>query len=178
MSSERTILTRSGNGSFNARASAAAMASAARLITVVFGDRHPNAQGPITCFRLANEVVDCLRHETGKRAKKCPLIPVRKKIVIHEYAVAVIACTPLKRQCDEIAKTALRQGVLAGEHSIVGSNPTSGRRCSVSVNKVAPNRRASLAGIGCEKKIQTWPPLPDRDRSSAAGTELKRHVSK
>jgi hypothetical protein len=51
--------------------------------------------------------VNFLRRETGKRAKKCPLIPVRKKIVIHEDAVAIIAYTPLKRQCDEIAKTAL-----------------------------------------------------------------------
>ncbi len=37
----------------------------------------------------------------------------------HEDAVAVVPRAPLKWQCDEIAKTALRQRILTGEQAVV-----------------------------------------------------------
>jgi hypothetical protein len=49
------------------------------------------------------------------------LIRIRKKFVIHKDAVAVVPCTPLKRQCNQIAKSTLRHGVLAREHPVVRS---------------------------------------------------------
>src|SRR5260370_420478 len=47
----------------------------------------------------------------------------------------------------------------------------------VSVNIAAPSCRAVRTGTGSEKKIQTGPPLPDRDRSRAAGPPFARHLS-
>ena len=41
-----------------------------------------------------------------------------------------------------------------------------------------PSFRAVVAGIDRSKKIHTWPPLPDRERSSAAGTLSSRHTAK
>ena len=57
------------------------------------------------------------------------------------------------------------------------AKPISGRCSIVSVRIAAPSCRAVRAGIGSEKKIQTWPPLPERDRSRAAGTPFAWHVS-
>jgi hypothetical protein len=70
----------------------------------------------------------------------------------------------------------------AGKTSWLGKNlsydlkPISLRVSIVSVRMSAPSARASRAGIGSEKKIQTWPPSPERERSSAAGMPLVRHV--
>src|SRR5262245_27414790 len=50
------------------------------------------------------------------------------------------------------------------------AKPISGRRFIARVNSSVPSRRASDAAIGSAKNIQTWPPFPDRDRSSAVGT--------
>ena len=47
----------------------------------------------------------------------------------------------------------------------------------VRVKMAQPSLRAVIAGTACSKKIQTWPPLPDLDRSSAADTHISRQVS-
>jgi len=47
-----------------------------------------------------------------------------------------------------------------------------------SVRRRAPSRRASAPGTGSAKKIQTCPPLPERERSTAAGTCLDRQASR
>ena len=64
-----------------------------------------------------------------------------------------------------------------GKSRSYDANPISGRRSIVSVRSSAPSCRASRAWTGSAKKIYTWPPLPDLDRSSAAGISLRRHVS-
>ena len=50
----------------------------------------------------------------------------------------------------------------------------SGRRSIVSVRMWEPSLRASAAGIASSKNIQICPPFPDRDRSRAAGTSVRR----
>src|SRR5215475_5173034 len=50
----------------------------------------------------------------------------------------------------------------------------SGRRSMVSVRICAPNLRAKVAGTASLKKNQMCPPLPDRDRSTAAGNFIQR----
>src|SRR5262245_2806210 len=45
----------------------------------------------------------------------------------------------------------------------------------VRVNSKVPSRRASAAATASEKNSQTWPPLPERDRSSADGISSSRH---
>jgi hypothetical protein len=57
------------------------------------------------------------------------------------------------------------------------SKPISGQRSIVSVKRAVPSRRACGAGIGSAKKIQTCPPLPDRERSRTAGIPLSRQVA-
>src|SRR4051812_33927300 len=44
----------------------------------------------------------------------------------------------------------------------------SGQCSIVSVTRWAPSLRASDASTGSEKKIQTWAPLPERERSRTA----------
>ncbi len=41
-----------------------------------------------------------------------------------------------------------------------------------------PSRRAAEASTKSSKKIQTWAPLPDRERSKQAGTPTWLHTSK
>ena len=47
-----------------------------------------------------------------------------------------------------------------------------------SVSSNAPSRRARAADTACSKKIQTWPPFPDRERSSAAGTARLKQAAR
>ena len=54
----------------------------------------------------------------------------------------------------------------------------SGRRSIVSVRMCAPSLRANAAGMASSKNSQTCPPLPERDRSRAAGRFMRRHVSR
>ena len=54
----------------------------------------------------------------------------------------------------------------------------SGYRSMVAVTRSIPKRLASAAGTGSVKKIQAWPPLPERDRSIAMGILLARAVSR
>jgi hypothetical protein len=51
------------------------------------------------------------------------------------------------------------------------------RRLIVSVMREQPIWRAVEAATGAEKKNQTWAPLPERDRSTAAGRPCARQVS-
>jgi hypothetical protein len=46
----------------------------------------------------------------------------------------------------------------------------------VRVSSIVARRRAAKAGTASAKNSQTWPPFPERDRSSAAGTPSSRHV--
>jgi hypothetical protein len=45
------------------------------------------------------------------------------------------------------------------------------------VRRWQPIARAALAATGAEKKNHTWAPLPDRERSMAAGRLIRRQVS-
>ena len=45
-------------------------------------------------------------------------------------------------------------------------------------SSAAPSDRASAAATGPSKKTHTWPPLPERERSSAAGTPLAWQASR
>src|SRR6516165_9975017 len=48
----------------------------------------------------------------------------------------------------------------------------------VRVRITHPSLRAVIAGEARSKKIQIWPPLPERERSRAAGTANSRQVSR
>jgi hypothetical protein len=58
------------------------------------------------------------------------------------------------------------------------SRPISGRCSMVSVRRKEPIFRNSTAGSGSEKKIHTWAPFPERERSSAAATSWDLQVSR
>jgi hypothetical protein len=58
------------------------------------------------------------------------------------------------------------------------SRPMSGRPSIVSVRMWDPSRRASPAGRASSKKSQTCPPLPERERSSDAGSCSRLHASR
>src|ERR1039458_5226738 len=48
----------------------------------------------------------------------------------------------------------------------------------VRVRITQPSLRAVIADSPRSKKIQIWPPFPERERSRAAGTLKSRHVSR
>ena len=75
-----------------------------------------------------------------------------------------------KRQCDEIAESALGQRVLAGEEAVVGVEADLMARAVVRVSRADPSRRACAAGIASAKNSQTCAPSPDRETSTLAGT--------
>jgi len=51
------------------------------------------------------------------------------------------------------------------------------RNVPAGFKSVAKARRRACGATGAEKKNQTWAPLPERDLSTAAGTQTRRHVS-
>src|ERR1700736_4032826 len=53
------------------------------------------------------------------RRQKGPLIVIWDALVIEEDAVAITAAVLLQRQCDQIAESSVRQGVLIREESVV-----------------------------------------------------------
>src|SRR5215831_2946951 len=48
----------------------------------------------------------------------------------------------------------------------------------VRVSSTHPSLRAVIAGSARSKKIQIWPPFPERERSKTAGTFNSWHVSR
>ena len=75
------------------------------------------------------------------------------------------------------------RGIVIDKRVVDQKKPTSGLLSRVSVSKKEPKRRAINAGIGSEKKIQAWAPMPERDRSTATDmlfssqTSLKPAIS-
>src|ERR1019366_5861600 len=48
----------------------------------------------------------------------------------------------------------------------------------VRVSSTHPSLRAVIAGNARSKTVPMWPPFPERERSTAAGTFNSRHVSR
>jgi hypothetical protein len=109
--------------------------------------------------------VHFLNGEPFRQREKTPLIRNRAKVIPEKHAVAFVPGTALERKCDQIAKTTLRHGVLIGKKPVVRIQPDLVPIFHVLVSIAAPNFRARDAVVACSKKIHTWPPPPERDRS-------------
>jgi hypothetical protein len=107
-----------------------------------------------------------------------PLVGIGSHSGIEEQAVVLGAGHFLEGQGDEVTEAAFGQGILVREETVNESRPISGRRSSVQVIRKDPSFRAFDAGTGWVKKIQTWAPLPERDRSTPAGIPSASQVSK
>ena len=85
----------------------------------------------------------------------------------------------LQRQGDQVAETALGQRVLIGKEAVVGIQAD----VRPAFHRFGQEVRTEPAGQARRewprsKNSQTCPPLPDRDRSRAAGKFSRRHVSR
>ena len=128
---------------------------------------------------LAN---DRPRRRRGRFLRICrekrPLVGVRQPLLVEKHAVAEFPRPLLQRQRDQIAEAALRQRVLVGEEAVVGIQAD----VRPAFHGFRQQVRAEFAGQGGRDGLgeeqPDCPPLPDRDRSRAAGKFMPRHVSR
>ena len=72
------------------------------------------------CFRPGDHSLDFLARHAAQRGEKRPLVRVWRCALIEKEAVAVLARFPLQRQGDQIAQSAFRERILAGEEAVIG----------------------------------------------------------
>jgi hypothetical protein len=75
---------------------------------------------------VLNDAFDTRASNSLDARETRPLVDPGVTVLVQEDAVAVLAWTALQRQCDEIAETAVRERVLAGEQAVVGVQPDVG----------------------------------------------------
>src|SRR2546428_13765773 len=68
--------------------------------------------------RLARDTVHRRRLDARVLGEELPLIGMRNKLVIHEDGISPLARAVLKRESDEVAKSAARKRVLIGKTAV------------------------------------------------------------
>jgi hypothetical protein len=116
------------------------------------------------------------RHSSNHRQER-PLVRVRIKISIDENTVAQFLRRELQRKSDQIAEPSFGHRVLVWKKTIIGIKADLMPPLHRSREEHASSLRAVIAGNARSKKIQMWPPFPERERSNAAGTFNSWQVS-
>ena len=86
---------------------------------IVLRRREVHTQDTPSSLGFAHDIFEMSTSNAAHRRKKGPLIVMWGALVIEENAVAVTAAVLLQRQCDQIAESPVRQGVLIREESVV-----------------------------------------------------------
>lgn len=90
-----------------------------RFSIVIFRGQ-PDGQDPAGAAAFLDQCVDPGWGDPVLAREKRPLVRKGREVVIDEDGIARPACRPLQWQGDQIAQTALRPVILAGNQSIVG----------------------------------------------------------
>ena len=114
-------------------------------------------------------------YRTKLRSSKFAMEP---EISVDENTVSQLSGCKLQRQGYQVPKPSLGHGVLIGKEAVVGIKA----ELVPALHGSSQNYTSQLSRGDCRqgtiKKTQTWPPLPDRDRSRAAGTFNSVQVSR
>ncbi|AMY71265.1 hypothetical protein AKL17_4043 [Frigidibacter mobilis] len=147
------------------------------LVSVFIINRHPDCQHLTRCLSSRNKIGYRLRRHPWKRRQIRPLIFVWLNILIEEDAVADPPGTVLERQRDQVSEASNGHRILVRKEAVIGSKsdlwPFLHGFCDQGRSKLASRPGRHRFG----EEYPDVAPLPDRDRSSAAGTPFVRHVA-
>lgn len=97
-----------------------------RLIVDIFWWKQPHTQNPAAPFRVLRDLLNVGAAHPGHTREKRPLIGPWRERVIEEHAVALLPCSLLQGQGNQVAEPALRHGVLVGKQAVVRVQPDIG----------------------------------------------------
>lgn len=138
----------------------------------------PQADDSPATLRRPHKVGDALFFHPLHAREKRPLVGKRHQRSIHEDAVSIFTRRFLQWQRDEVAEAAVWQRVLVGKETVVGFQAD----FWAAIHRLGEDVCAEFAGGGCGDCVgEENPDMPanaERERSSAAGTSSRAHVSK
>ena len=154
-------------------------AVASRDLVFIFGDADSDTDKISTSCASSNDCLDGGSGHPSSRSPETPIDPGTDE-TLHQQK----RCSRLHAETFAEAERSGCQALPLGMVSWLGkkrsyeSSPTWWRDSMVRVRIAQPSFRAVVAGIARSKNIHTWPPFPDRERSSAAGTFNSRQTAR
>src|SRR5262249_39459877 len=145
-----------------------------RLIVLIIEGQTQASHPSLLSGLFRNRCCLCKRHAPDRR-KERPLIGIRLKIrIVEEETVPRRARTMLQGKRDQVAETACRHTVLTREEPVVRRKAD----IRITLHRLSDEMRTEPTrdrGPN-RKKTHTWPPCPDRERSSTAGMPRAAHA--